>query len=39
MELVKLVNRLQTQHALDERQSRQAMCLAALNLNSFIYVN
>ncbi len=38
MELVDLVGRLQEDHELSDQQARRAMCLVALNLNQFLYV-
>ncbi|RMF41921.1 MAG: DUF1553 domain-containing protein [Planctomycetota bacterium] len=38
-ELVDLVQRLKQGHGLSDRQARQAMCLVALNLNSFLYID
>ncbi len=38
-ELVDLVERLKTRHNYSEPQARRAMCLAALNLNQFLYID
>ena len=38
-ELMQLVQRLTDRHQLDETAARAAMCLVALNLNSFFYVD
>lgn len=38
-ELVDLAERLQTKHNFPVERARQAMCLAALNTNEFLYVN
>ncbi len=38
-ELVALAERLKTKHNFSEARARQAMCLAALNTNEFLYVN
>ena len=38
-ELVSLAERLRTKHNFTEQRARQAMCLAALNTNEFLYVN
>lgn len=38
-ELVALAERLKTKHNFPEQRARQAMCLAALNTNEFLYVN
>ncbi len=38
-ELVALAERLQSKHHFSEKRARQAMCLAALNINEFFYVN
>ncbi len=38
-ELVDLVQRLKRDHAMDDGRARHAMCLVALNLNSFLYID
>lgn len=38
-ELLDLVQRLQKKHQLSEREARHAMCLVALNLNEFLYID
>lgn len=38
-ELVDLVDRLQRQHAVSDRKARHAMCLVALNVNPFFYID
>lgn len=38
-ELVDLAERLKSKHNFPEQRARQAMCLAALNTNEFLYVN
>ncbi|MCC6509763.1 MAG: PSD1 domain-containing protein [Pirellulaceae bacterium] len=38
-ELVALVERLKSKHKFSEQQARQAMCLAALNVNQFLYLD
>jgi regulator of protease activity HflC (stomatin/prohibitin superfamily) len=38
-ELVDLVSRLKTKHQFSEQQARRAMCLAALNVNGFLYID
>ncbi len=38
-ELVGLVRRLKEKHNLSEQKAREAMCLVALNINSFFYVD
>jgi hypothetical protein len=38
-ELVELVQRLQSEHGLSNPQARQAMCLVALNVNQFFYLD
>ncbi|MCA9191563.1 MAG: PSD1 domain-containing protein [Planctomycetales bacterium] len=37
-QLTNLVDRLKLRHQMNDKAARQAMCLVALNLNSFIYV-
>lgn len=37
--LVELVEKLKTKHNFTEERARQAMCLAALNTNEFLYLN
>jgi hypothetical protein len=39
VELIDLVQRLKSDHKLDEDASRQMMCLVALNINSFFYLD
>jgi cytochrome c553 len=38
-ELVALVERLRKTHHLDEQSARQSMCLVALNINAFFYID
>lgn len=38
-ELVDLVQRLKSKHNLSEQQARTSMCLVALNINSFFYID
>ncbi len=38
-ELVSLVERLKSKHNFPEDRARRAMCLAALNINEFLYLN
>ena len=38
-ELLALVQRLQDEHQVSDDQARAAMCLVALNINSFFYVD
>lgn len=38
-ELVDLVTRLKTKYQFSEQQARRAMCLAALNVNGFLYID
>ncbi len=38
-ELVALVQRLKTKHQLSEQKARESMCLVALNINSFFYLD
>ncbi len=38
-ELVRLVERLKNKHNLSEQQARESMCLVALNINSFFYID
>ncbi len=38
-ELVDLVGRLQTKKGLKDTDARRAMCLVALNLNQFLYID
>lgn len=38
-ELVDLVQRLKSKHNLNEQQARKSMCLVALNVNSFFYID
>ncbi|MEC8558127.1 MAG: DUF1553 domain-containing protein [Planctomycetota bacterium] len=39
MELVQLTEKLKSKHKLDDNKARQAMCLVALNLNQFLYLD
>ncbi|MFO1062363.1 MAG: PSD1 and planctomycete cytochrome C domain-containing protein [Pirellulales bacterium] len=38
-ELLSLVDRLKTKHQFDDVRARRAMCLTALNLNQFLYLD
>lgn len=38
-ELMRLTQSLQSKHNFSEQQARRAMCLAALNLNQFLYID